>query len=499
MKINNIIKAFSLLLVVVFSACSDFEDTIVESTKRTAGNQGVYFPSNPALFELEPADDTSITLKIAREVSTGAVQVPIVVEVNDENVFNVPQTVSFADGESEVEFTVTFPEAAEGIAYDLKLIVEGEDLVNPYGAPLNYLTTTVSRIKWSPVKRPLVYIDGTFATLFGVQFLPMYVEADSVELDASVRYRLRNAYKVPTSGRPDADGIYDGYPYNEVGDFDDSQNWLTTIEIDNSGNVTMYPNEIGVDWGYGMISIGTIYGNVSQNIDSYPLGEVVDSALVFPANSLYFSMANYSNGGKSPASNPTILYLSKEAYITANMKIDNFNEVEYEFVSEGEFISEAYDDASWIKSLSEAVDIDEDNEESEYKDLFYISDLYTEDHGLAFYNIDGVIRIPASQSTGLEVFGQDVFVSQSTTNESSFDVNEDGDTVYTFGLIFHFDDENGTVVGDFSESFTISDDEPVGVIQDQSSSSKANFSIQGKMYSTNPKKISHNISTKIIY
>ena len=497
MKINNIIKAFSLLLVVVFSACSDFEDTIVESTKRTAGNQGVYFPSNPALFELEPADDTSITLKIAREVSTGAVQVPIVVEVNDENVFNVPQTVSFAEGVTEVEFTVTFPEAAEGIAYDLRLALEGDDLVNPYGKPLTYLNTTVSRIKWSPVGRSLVYIDGTFATLFGVQFHPMYVEADSVELDASVRYRIKNAYKVPTSDDPDEDGIFDGYPYNEPGDFDDSQVWYTTIEIYPNGEVYMGSNEIGVDWGYGMKSIGNLYGNSSvTSKEEYPWGNINGEVITFPANSLFFSMANHNDGGKYAAANPTTIYLSKEAYIAANLKIENYNQVDYEFVSEGEFISEAYDDASWIKILSEAIDIDEDNEESEYKNLFYISDLYTEDHGLAFYIIDGVIRIPASQSTGIKVFGQDVFVSQSTTNESSFEVNEDGHTVYTFGLIFHFDDEDGTVVGDFSETFTISDDEPVGVIQKQSNST-ANFSIQGKMYS-NPKRISNNISTKTI-
>lgn len=491
MKINNIIKAFSLLLVVVFSACSDFEDTIVESTKRTAGNQGVYFPSNPALFELEPAEDTSITLKIAREVSTGAVQVPIVVEVNDENVFNVPQTVSFAEGVTEVEFTVTFPEAAEGIAYDLRLALEGDDLVNPYGKPLTYLNTTVSRIKWSPVGRSLVYIDGTFATLFGVQFYPMYVEADSVELDASVRYRIKNAYKVPTSDDPDEDGVFDGYPYNAPGDFDDSQDWLTTIEIYDNGEVFMSSNEIGVDWGYGMISIGNLYGNSSvESKEEYPWGKFEGDAIIFPANSLFFSMANYNSGGKYAASNPTTIYLSKEAFIAANMKIENFNNVDYGLVTSGEYSSEAYDE-SWLKNLSKAYDIDEENEESEYKSLFFISDLYTEGYGLAFYNFDGVIRIPENQSTGIEVFGEEVYMSQSPSNASSVEVGEGGETIYTFGLIFHFDDEDRTIVGDFNETFVVSEDEPVGLTN--SVSSIGNFSIQGKLNTHNPKVIYRNI------
>src|SRR5690554_391114 len=101
MKINKLIKTFSLLLVVAFAACSDFEDTVAPSPQRPAGNQGVYFPtSNPSLFELEPTAATQVTLKVARELSSGAVQVPITVETNDDNVFNVPQSVSFADRKS---------------------------------------------------------------------------------------------------------------------------------------------------------------------------------------------------------------------------------------------------------------------------------------------------------------------------------------------------------------------------------------------------------------
>ncbi|MDD4776801.1 MAG: hypothetical protein PHV53_00790 [Fermentimonas sp.] len=458
MKINKIIKALSLLLVVAFAACSDFEDTVIDSPERPAGNLGVFFPANPSLFELEPTDEPKITLKIAREISAGAVQVPVKVEINDENIFNVPQSVSFADGQKEVEFNVTFPEAKEGVAYDLKLVVEGDTYVNPYGSPLNYVSTTVSRIKWSPVPRPLVYIDGTFATLFGVQFYPMYVEADSVKLDESTRYRFKNAYRVPTSDDPDEDGIFDGYPYNSPGDFDDSQDWLTTIEIYENGKVFMGSSEIGVDWGYGMISIGNLLGNTSQTDESaYPLGKFENNVITFGANSLYFSMAGYSNGGKYAASNPTTIYLSKEAYIAANLKIEDFNDVEYELV-EGElgtFESAAYSDI-WSRTLSQAIDLDVDNEDSDYKSLFYISDLYAEDYGLAFYNYDGVIRIPENQPTGIEFLGNEVFVSQSPKHSSSVYENFKGTSVYTFGLIFHYKD--GTIVGDFAETYYYSEE-----------------------------------------
>src|SRR5690554_5383796 len=133
MKINKLIKAFSLLLVVAFAACADFEDTVIDSPQKAAGNQGVFFPkTNAQAFELEPTDPTQMTLTIARDVSSGAVQVPITVDNNDDNVFVVPASVNFADGETEVEFVVTFPEAGEGTTYNLALSVSGDDVVNPY-------------------------------------------------------------------------------------------------------------------------------------------------------------------------------------------------------------------------------------------------------------------------------------------------------------------------------------------------------------------------------
>jgi len=39
------------------------------------------------------------------------------------------------------------------------------------------------------------------------------------QLGASVRYSFKNVYKVPTSEDPDADGVFDGFPYNDPGEF----------------------------------------------------------------------------------------------------------------------------------------------------------------------------------------------------------------------------------------------------------------------------------------
>jgi hypothetical protein len=463
MRINKLIKALFLLLVVTFAACSDFEDTELLSPEKPAGNQGVFFPtSNVTAYELEPTDPTQITVKVSRAVSTGAASIPVIVTTNDDGVFNVPETANFADGETETDLVVTFPDAAEGVTYKLVLAVEGDQFVDPYGAGAVQVATQITRIKWEAITSPMIYVDGAFSGGYGVSSYPMYVYAEKAQLGASVRYRFKNVYKVPTSEDPDADGVFDGFPYNDPGDFDESKDYVTIIEIADpkgvSGNVTMMPHEIGVDWGYGMISIGSV---------AEKTGTLSNNKITFPGGSLFFSEAGYNSGAKYAANSPTLIYLTKEAFIKDNMRIDDFNDVEYtEIVGEvGEYESMAYGE-TWSKTISKAIDIDPTNTASEYKNLFYLADLYADGYGLAFYYdaTSGKVTIPENQPIGTEVFGKDLYVSPSETIESSVVVNHKGTSIYTLGLIFHFKD--GTIVGDFAETFFYSEDVPIFTKED---------------------------------
>ena len=114
--INKIFLLGALIGLVAFIGCS--EDDLVKPTPSPGapeGTQGVYFPTtNKAAFELMPVDPTEFTLTIARSVSEGAVDVPLTQDENEGNVFVVPASVSFAAGETETTFKVTFPTAEEG-------------------------------------------------------------------------------------------------------------------------------------------------------------------------------------------------------------------------------------------------------------------------------------------------------------------------------------------------------------------------------------------------
>lgn len=462
MKIINKIYLFGLMAIIaVMGGCS--EDKLIQpdpSPLTPEGCIGVYFPStNAAVFELEPTDATEIELTIARTVTAGAADVPVKVEVNTENVFVVPANISFAAGEEEKTFKVTFPSAGEGTKYSLKVSVEGDQYVNPYSKYLPYVSTSVTRIAWTAVEDPMVYIDGTFANIWGgIPIFPMYVKAEKAVTSDKTKYRMKNVFNnIPDVKTPDEDGIYAGFYVGREGGYDKDNDYQTVIEIDNkSGEVFMEANLIGIDWNYGPTTIGSVYGNLKNDPsdkDNFPLGKLTGNKIVFPASSLFYA----DDDGASAISNPTTIYLTKEAFIEDNLRIDDFNEVEYVAIEGAvtELQSAAYSD-SWEVFFGEAVDMDEENEDSDYKNLFYIGNAYAEGYGVAFYNVDGKITIPANQPIGRKVYGKEVFVSPSEDIKSSVETNAKGVDVYSLGLLFHYKD--GTKLGDFSEIFFYSED-----------------------------------------
>ncbi|MDR2824695.1 MAG: hypothetical protein LBB41_05790 [Prevotellaceae bacterium] len=470
MKKIKIFITFIAVASVCFTACKDYEDIVTPGANSDV--QGVYFPAvNVSAVELEPTEPTEITVTIARTDSVSAQEVPLAVVEDKEGVFVVPEKVSFAAGEKETTFNVSFPSAAEGITYTLKLSVKDNDYVKPY-------SVNVTRIKWTPIDDPFIFVDGTISAFFGIEYpFAMYANAEKTELGASVRYRMLNVFALPTD--QDADGIYTGYKYNEPGDVL-AGNYYITIEIDENGKVYMFPSELGMDWTYGMFSIGTVFGNKATisgapvTEASYPLGKYDEEAGIITCdkNSLYISMADL--GWRVADANPTVIYLTKDAYLKANMKIKDYNDVEYEPIEGGviQLFESASQSASWnVETFAKAVDMDVENENSEYKNLYYLADLYAEGYGLAFYyNSDnGKITIPQSenasgkkvgQKTGIKFMDKDVWVTGSDGLASQVTVNGDV-TLYSFGLKFIYED--GTVLGEFIEKFYYSEVYPYSI------------------------------------
>ena len=156
-KINIII----VLIGLFFTACTKDEILREPSPLVSENSKNVFFTKNNVLnYELEPTDPTKITVTVAREKSQGAATAAIKVLSNSENVFNIPASVTFADGVDTTTFEVSFPTAAEGIKYSFEVSFDGEQL-NPYLLKTTTISKSVTRLKWDVVGEGQFYDSWT--------------------------------------------------------------------------------------------------------------------------------------------------------------------------------------------------------------------------------------------------------------------------------------------------------------------------------------------------
>lgn len=244
--------------------------------------------------------------------ATDAASYKINVEQGADN-YNVPATVDFAANETEKAIKVSVKESADqGTALPLEMKFD-DDVVNPYTTGSKDLFVNVTVIKWEPFGTGY-WIGNIVNKIFGVDPQPMAVQLEKAT--TATKYRFASLYaKVATS--QDEMGAYDGYPYNDEGDLTgNGGNFVITVTKEGA---SLAPVQLGMDWSYGEFSIGQVYGNVSTNISSYPLGVFKASktggVITWAPSSLYISMVNFNDGGKYPCDKgPTYLYLSKEDY-----------------------------------------------------------------------------------------------------------------------------------------------------------------------------------------
>lgn len=313
MKYMN--KIFSLLMVALMAVACDPDAENYIPGELEEGCQGICFAGNyTQTVEVEPGV-TSFTLTLKRTVTDVAGTVDIKVLNNEENVFVCPSTASFAAGEETTTLTIETPSAVAGVLYNLKLAVSGDN-TSKYASGYNEISANFSIIKWESIGTGY-YLDGTVSTFFGVDpTMPMAVKLERAETANSVRFRFDSPFaRVATA--MDEYGGYDGYPYNEEGDVVPGK-YVFTIDITSQG-AALSPVDLGMAWAYGMFSIGSVYGNLSTNIATYPLGVYNEKAkcITFPAKSLHIKMVDYKDGAASPCSNPSYLYLDGESYLAS--------------------------------------------------------------------------------------------------------------------------------------------------------------------------------------
>ncbi|MDR1763875.1 MAG: hypothetical protein LBR64_08010 [Dysgonamonadaceae bacterium] len=276
---------FALLAMTGFYACEEEAPYTPAEALNTAQ---VYFPStNAATINLSSLEH-SFQIAIARVKTDDAITVPLTVSGGD-GLYSIPTSVAFAQGQSATSITVGYdPDAVGFDTYsELKLSIGGDGYTSPYGLT-EYTVSVGIPAPWVSLGMA-TYVEAFFSALYGVDDLQYQVEIQENQLTPGL-FRLVNPYGA-------------AYEYNDPGDWDDSRDWYLEIHAEDPTAVWIAVQDIGVNWGYGMIKVGSLAGYYiarGETLESQKAagntGTFENGIIRFPASTLLFGMANYNSG-----------------------------------------------------------------------------------------------------------------------------------------------------------------------------------------------------------
>lgn len=421
---NKIFK-YSLALMVGafgFASCSDSDDSYENGTwDANDGYANIFFETTSNTIELDPAEPTEFTTQLSRRNTEGAATVKFDITSNTDDVFTVSDAV-FAAGESTADVTISFPKAETGKPYTLTITSTDPAFVSPKYSKGVIYTLNVTRVKWNDVgfyydengnkvEGWAMYTDDLFTTFFGVDNVTFPTRLQERD-DKPGYFRMVNTY-------------HENYPYNDPGDWDDSQDYY--IYIDATDPEAVYIPErcnTGVDWTYGwftvysMVGLGIERGNQDYIDGNY--GTYANGKITFPVNALLAGMSEYNdfgmydantNGAFSLVINPDLdLY-------TASLKNNDFK---WEKVFTGTFMSAQLGKNTPQTTLYKGVakaDVEAENEgcydrfAELYGTPYMIESPYADGYNLVFCVKDGKVIIPEgfeSQALGFSGVGYNI-------------------------------------------------------------------------------------------
>ena len=456
--------------VFTFTACE--KQTEREPSPAFEG-KAVFFPVSAESEELEPTAPMQHEITIARDtLLKEALSVKLIVAKNSEDIFEVPETVEFAAGESEKTFIVKFPKAQVDGTYTLSLELELTNS-NPYLDLKPIYSYTVNIAKWEPVtdKKAIVF-DGLVNAFYGTGNPGWYVSyARKNNADGSFDIRLINPYTVLPDYKdgdydsPIADefGLYKGFPYNYPTDVDSEGSYNWTIHVAKNGKATFDDFDMGMAWSYGEFSARYYDPTIPGVYTS------ADKCITFAPGSSACFMADY--GGRL-TSEPIYIFLDDALWKDINSAIsiadleDGYNDASIEWIArpagmstvDSEILQEIVDVV-----LENAVDPNpkDKQEGSDFQNLYHLKDLFGEGFNLSFY-LDTVkfkVALPvALQPTSLSFGGKQIFVGPAEKESFVEETVLAGKTVVLTHFFLQVQTKDGGDLGVFEEKFYLCDE-----------------------------------------
>lgn len=276
---------FKVLMALTVSAafCSCGVDEPEYTPATLPDNAQVYFLSTlPSSLELSSTAG-SFDVSVARVETAAELTVPLTATGTD-GLYTVPSSVSFAQGAAAANITITYDPEEVGFDNFSQITLTLGDETTEYGLS-SYTVQVGIPAPWKSLGTGL-YVDDCMTTLYGVDNVPEEVEIQENQLQPGF-FRVVNPYGA-------------AYPYNEDGDWDDSRDWYLEIHAENPDEVYMSVQQTGMDWGSGMVSVGSMAGyrleysgwTVERVREEGLFGTYKDGIITFPVKTMLINEAN---------------------------------------------------------------------------------------------------------------------------------------------------------------------------------------------------------------
>lgn len=185
--------AFSMLALVMGSCTDEYEHS-----GATAEGEQVYFKTSLATkYDLDLTKN-NFQVEINRINSAGELTVNLTATQKQGSIFTVPATVTFADGQTSANVTISYdPNVLGSTNYgygyyeDITLSVNGEMIETPYGE--SSFKFSAGLTEWVDTDKKVQYRDDLISSGFGVDVMIYDVKLQKSSLKEG-RYRLVNPY-----------------------------------------------------------------------------------------------------------------------------------------------------------------------------------------------------------------------------------------------------------------------------------------------------------------
>ena len=312
MKLNKIF--FGLLGVAALTMASCSSDDKYEWAT-VSGPQVFFSDVLPTTVEISP-DASTFNVPLNRVDASGALTVNLTASTANP-MYSVPSSVSFNAGETTVNIPVSYdPSLIEYGRYD-EITISVNDASQTSSWGIAEYKFNAGKTAWVKMAGKASYREDLVTSTWSVDNLVYQVDIEKNIVEEGL-YRLVNPYG-------------EVYPYNDPGDWDDTQDYYLTIDASDPNYVHVPHSDLGVDWGYGSwytmgyvdylaesnnLSVDDLKGNYASSF-----GKFEDGVITMPARGMVFQYG----GGLRYANSNGLFAIALPGYAIA----DYASSVEY--------------------------------------------------------------------------------------------------------------------------------------------------------------------------